>query len=123
MATFTEKTKITQNTLRKHLKASERAKYDKQIIRDSDLAGFSLTVNKGAAGSWWVQFRPKGKTPDGKRWPFKSIRVGDTSTHSVDEARDEAKIMKAAAIQGRDPHQEAIEQRQQDEVHAWLEKR
>jgi len=113
--TLAVKVKITKETLRKHLKASQRDKYLKQIIRDTELNGFSLVVNQGNTGSWWVQFRPKGKTPDNKRWPYRSVKLGDTSTHSPDAARDAAKVIKAEAIQGRDPHKEAIEERHQEE--------
>ena len=115
MTTHTTKTKITLKTLTAHLKPAMRDKYTKQIIRDADTNGLSLTVNQGNTGSWWYQYRPKGKQPNGKRWPARSIKIGDTSTHSPDTARIAAGTMKAAVIAGRDPHKEATDQRQQDE--------
>ena len=116
MANYNLKTKITQNTLKTHLKESEREKHDKQTIRDTEVQGLSLTIFSRPIGTWWVQFRPKGKTPDGKRFNYRAIKIGDTSTHSVDKARDKARRIKAAAIEGRDPHREAIQQREQDEA-------
>lgn len=114
--TLTVKTKITNNTLRKHLAESMREKHKRQIIRDTELAGFNLVVNRTNVGTWNLDYRPKGRQPDGPRWPYRIKKIGRTSEMSVDQARTEANRQKVALNEGRDPYQEKIERRKQEEA-------
>lgn len=75
--TLTVKTKITNNTLRKHLAESMREKHKRQIIRDTELAGFNLVVNRTNVGTWNLDYRPKGRQPDGPVGLIELRRLGE----------------------------------------------
>jgi integrase len=76
------------------------------IIRDRDCRGLALIVNPTSM-AWCYAYRPRGVDPDtGKRWPNRTITVGNPATHSVDKARAEANQLKGRAAAGCDPFAE-----------------
>jgi integrase len=97
-------TKITKATIEA---AWRGRKPDRRlIIRDRDCRGLALIVN-ATSMAWCYAYRPRGVDPDtGKRWPNRTITVGNPATHPVDKARAEANQLKGKAAAGRDPSAE-----------------
>ena len=73
------------------------------IIRDKDCRGLALIVNASSM-AWSYAYRPRGTDPlTGRRWPNRTLTVGNPSTHSPDDARVEANRVKGQAAAGGDP--------------------
>ncbi len=73
------------------------------IIRDRDCRGLALIVNSSSM-AWSYAYRPRGSDPlTGRRWPNRSLTLGNPSTHSPDDARLEANRVKGQAAAGGDP--------------------
>jgi integrase len=90
----------------KDIAAALRRRGEKRVeVWDDQVKGLVLRVDRTTA-SWWFQYRPKGATPEGKRWPNRKIRVGEVSTMSLDEARIAAGRHREAWRQGGDPARE-----------------
>src|ERR1700733_12688076 len=96
-----ESTKITKATIDA---AWRRRKPDHRlIVRDRDCRGLALIVNQTSM-SWSYAYRPRGTDPQtGRRWPNKSVTIGNPASHSVDDARAEANRLKGRAAAGGDP--------------------
>ena len=83
-----------------------RRRGDKRLeLWDDQLKGLVLRVDRTTA-TWWFQYRPKGTTLEGKRWPNRKMRVGEVSTMSLDQARYAAGRHREAWRQGSDPARE-----------------
>jgi integrase len=73
------------------------------IIRDKDCRGLALVVNPTAM-RWEYAYRPRGTDPGtGRRWPNRTVTIGNPGSHSVDDARAEATRIKGRAAAGGDP--------------------
>jgi integrase len=73
------------------------------IIRDKDCRGLSLIVN-ATSMAWSYAYRPRGTDPvTGRRWPNRTMTLGNPETHSPDGARSEANRLKGQAAAGNDP--------------------
>jgi len=83
------------------------------IIRDRDCRGLSLIVN-ATSMTWSYAYRPRGTDPGTwRRWPNRTVTLGNPATHSPDDARIAANRIKGEAAAGGDP---AVEKRAQAEV-------
>ena len=81
-----------------------RSKGSRSILRDKETAGLALVVNPSAM-SWVFSYRPRGADPvTGRRWPNKTITLGNPASLSIDDARLAAGAMKGQAAAGDDPH-------------------
>src|SRR6476646_406302 len=75
----------------------------RRIIRDTDCRGLALIVTASSM-AWSYAYRPRGTDPlTGRRWPNRTLTVGNPSTHSPDDARAEANRIKGQAAAGGDP--------------------
>jgi integrase len=73
------------------------------IIRDSECRGLALIVN-ATSMTWSYAYRPRGIAPaTGRRWPNRTVTLGNPETHSPDEARIAANHLKGQAAAGADP--------------------
>ena len=53
---------------------------------------------------WAYNYRPRGIDPlTGRRWPNRTVTLGNPTTHSPDDARTEANRFKGQAAAGADP--------------------
>jgi integrase len=99
-------TKITKATIDAAWRL--RAADARLIIRDRDCRGLALVVN-ATSMTWVYSYRLRGTDPSsGRRWPNRSVTIGNPATHSPDDARVEANKIKGRAAAGDDP---ATEQR------------
>ena len=73
------------------------------VVRDKDCRGLALIVNP--TGMTWVcAYRPRGNDPHtGRRWPNRTVTLGNPDTHSPDDARAEANRIKGHVAAGADP--------------------
>jgi len=98
--------KISRNLINAVWK--KRAPKQRTIIRDFECRGLALVVNSTSM-SWRFDYKPRGLNGQtGKRWPSRSITIGNPETHSPDQARYAANKLKGQAKAGLDP---AIEKR------------
>jgi integrase len=94
-------TKITKATIDAAWR--RRAKDNRLIIRDKDCRGLALIVNPTSM-TWSYAYRPRGADPVTKRrWPNRSITLGNPASLSPDDARTEANRIKGQAASGADP--------------------
>ena len=94
-------TKITKATIDAVWR--RRMPDQRQIIRDKDCRGLALIVN-ATAMTWSFAYRPRGTDAvTGRRWPNKTLTLGNPATHSPDDARAEANRIKEQAAAGADP--------------------
>jgi hypothetical protein len=84
--------------------AWRRRKQDQRlIIRDKECRGLALVVN-ATAMRWEYAYRPRGTDPlSGRRWPNRTVTLGNPETHSPDDARYAANNLKGQAKAGADP--------------------
>jgi hypothetical protein len=68
--------------------AWRRRKQDQRlIVRDKDCRGLALIVNPTGM-TWSCAYRPRGNDPlTGRRWPNRTVTIGNPTTHSPDDAR------------------------------------
>ena len=97
-------TKITKATIDA---AWRRRKADHRlVVRDKDCRGLALIVNPTAM-AWSFAYRPRGADHlTGRRWPNRTVTIGNPATHSPDDARAEANRIKGQAAAGADPAME-----------------
>ena len=94
-------TKITKATIDAAWR--RRKPNHRQIIRDKDCRGLALIVNSTSM-TWSYAYRPRGTDPlTGRRWPNRTVTLGNPATHSPDDARVEANRIKGQAAAGGDP--------------------
>lgn len=73
------------------------------IIRDLECRGLALIVNQTSM-AWSCSYRPRGTDPlTGRRWPNRTVTLGNPATHSPDQARIEANRLKGLVASGVDP--------------------
>ena len=94
----TEITKTTIDGVWRRRAAGQRI-----ILRDRDCRGLALIVNQTTM-VWSYAYRPRGIDPhSGKRWPNRTVTLGNPETHSPKDARAEANRIKGQAAAGGDP--------------------
>jgi integrase len=104
-------TKITKGTIEGAWK--RRTADQRLIIRDTHCRGLALIVNPTTM-KWTYAYRPRGTDPlTGRRWPNRTVTLGNPETHSPDDARTEANRIKGQAKAGTDP---AAEKRKKAEA-------
>ena len=103
--------KITKATIES---AWRRRSTDKRlIVRDKECRGLALMVN-ATSMTWSYAYRPRGANPHtNRRWPNRTVSLGNPTTHSPDDARAAANKIKGQVIAGSDP---AVEKKAQAEV-------
>ena len=75
----------------------------RQIIRDKDCRGLALIVN-ATSMAWSYAYRPRGiNEVTQKRWPNRTVTLGNPASLSIDDARIEANRIKGRAAAGNDP--------------------
>ena len=85
------------------------------IIPDKECRGLALIVNSHSM-SWVYSYKPRGTDPTtGKRFPSKSVTIGNPETHPPELARHAASLLKGQTKTGRDP---AAERRTAIQKHA-----
>ena len=73
------------------------------ILRDRDCRGLALIVNPNSM-TWSYAYRPRGIDPLTKnRWSNRTVTIGNPTTHSPDDARNEANRIKGQTAAGADP--------------------
>ena len=94
-------TKITKATIDA---AWRRKKPDHRlIVRDKDCRGLALIVNPTTM-TWSYAYRPRGTDlVTGRRWPNRTVTLGNPASHSPEDARAEANRIKGQAAAGADP--------------------
>ena len=86
------------------------------FLADTDCKGLRLAINSRTA-SWTYAYRKRGFDFGGKRFPMRTLKLGDVVTMTPTEARFEAEQVKALVRDGGDP---AVERRkaQRDQLNA-----
>jgi integrase len=75
-------------------------------VRDKDCRGLTLIVNPTVM-TWCYAYRLRGTDPlTGRRWPNRTITLGNPATHSPEDARTEANRIKGQVAAGADPASE-----------------
>jgi integrase len=96
-----ETQKITKATVEAAWK--RRAKHQRLIVRDKECKGLALIVN-ATSMVWSYAYRPRGIDPaTSKRWPNKTLTLGNPSTLAPDDARHEAQRARGQVAVGDDP--------------------
>src|ERR687885_319897 len=73
------------------------------VVRDSECRGLALVVNPTGM-TWGYSYRPRGADSNsGRRWPNKTVTIGNPATHGPDDARTEANRIKGELKIGTDP--------------------
>jgi integrase len=81
----------------------QRSADTRLIVRDKDCRGLALIVNPTVM-TWTYAYRPRGTDPlTGRRWPNRTVTLGNPATHSPEDARSEANRIKGQAAAGADP--------------------
>jgi integrase len=83
-----------------------RAAASRLIVRDKDCRGLALIAN-ATTMTWSYSYRPRGTDQQtGRRWPNRTVFLGNPSSHSPDDARRAANQIKVEVMAGRDPSEE-----------------
>lgn len=94
-------TKIIKTTIEGAWK--RRTKDQRLVVRDKECRGLALVVNPTGM-RWEFAYRPRGTHPEtGRRWPNRTVTLGNPESLSPDGARAEAGRLKGEAKAGRDP--------------------
>ena len=94
-------TKITKSTIEAAWR--RRTPKNRLIVRDKDCRGLALIVNPTGM-TWSYAFRPRGTNSlTGRRWPNRTVTLGNPATHSPEDARVEANRFKGQVAAGVDP--------------------
>lgn len=73
------------------------------LVKDAGCRGLVLVVNPTSM-TWRYDYRPRGvDTHTGKRWPVRTLTLGNPATHTADEARAAANKVKGQTATGADP--------------------
>jgi integrase len=116
-------TRITKNLVETAWK--QRAAGVRRVYRDDACRGLTLIVNPSSM-AWSYSYRPRGIDPaSGRRWPNKTITLGNPATLAPDAARHAAQAVKGKLASGGDPaadreRQHAEAQRQRSNTLARL---
>ncbi len=80
-----------------------RASGKRTTLADAECRGLALVVNAGSM-AWTFSYKPRGTdAATGKRFPSRSITIGNPETHSPEAARGAARVLKGQAAAGADP--------------------
>ena len=80
-----------------------RAANVRLLVKDAECRGLVLVVNPTSM-TWRYDYRPRGlDAGTGKRWPVRTVTIGNPTTHSPDDARTAANKVKGQAAAGGDP--------------------
>jgi integrase len=94
-------TKITKTTIDAAWR--RRRSEHRLIVRDAECRGLALVVN-ATATRWEFAYRPRGIDPlTGRRWPNRTVTLGNPATHSTEAARIAANAIKGQVNSGADP--------------------
>jgi len=99
--------RIDKKAIEKAIK-DQRAMNGRLFLADTDCKGLRLAINSRTA-SWTYAYRKRGFDFGGKRFPMRTLKLGDVVTMTPTEARFEAEQVKALVRDGGDP---AVERRQ-----------
>jgi len=99
--------RIDKKAIEKAIK-DQRAMNHRLFLADTDCKGLRLAINSRTA-SWTYAYRKRGFDFGGKRFPMRTLKLGDVMTMTPTEARFEAEQVKALVRDGGDP---AVERRQ-----------
>jgi len=99
--------RIDKKAIEKAIKA-QRSMNGRLFLADTDCKGLRLAINSRTA-SWTYAYRKRGFDFGGKRFPMRTLKLGDVVTMTPTEARFEAEQVKALVRDGGDP---AVERRE-----------
>ena len=85
------------------------------ILADTECRGLKLVMNTTSA-SWTYAYRKRGFSDDGKRYPQRTMKLGNLKTMSAANARLQADQIKAAVRDGLDPAVENRAEKRQREL-------
>jgi integrase len=86
--------------------------YTRQLLRDHEVRGFAAIVH-GESVAFQFGYKPRGLDPvTGRRFSSRYIRIGDSGTHSILEARDAARRLRLRVQCGEDPKADAVRRAQ-----------
>jgi integrase len=107
--------RIDKKAIEKAIK-DQRSMNGRLFLADTDCKGLRLAINSRTA-SWTYAYRKRGFDFGGKRFPMRTLKLGDVVTMTPTEARFEAEQVKALVRDGGDP---AVERRkaQRDQLNA-----
>ena len=101
MPTKNIKCKIDQRLIDKHLK-EQRLLGERITLSDQVCSGLKLVINNRSC-SWTYAYRKRGYIDGGKRYPQRTIKIGDPMSMSPMEARLAAETIKSQIRAGEDP--------------------
>jgi integrase len=77
--------------------------YVRQLLRDPEVRGFTAIIH-GESVAYQFGYKPRGTDPTtGRRFSSRYIRIGDSGTHALQEARDAARRLRLRVQLGEDP--------------------
>ena len=101
--------RIDKKTIEKAIK-QQRDMKTRLFLADTVCKGLRLAINSRSA-SWTYAYRKRGFDFGGKRFPMRTLKLGDVATMTPQEARFEAEQIKALVRNGGDPADERRQQR------------
>ena len=101
--------RIDKKAIEKAVK-QQRDMNSRLFLADTDCKGLRLAINSRSA-SWTYAYRKRGFDFGGKRFPMRTLKLGDVVTMTPQEARFEAEQIKALVRDGGDPAAERREKR------------
>ena len=101
MLTKNIKCKIDQRLIDKHLK-EQRLLGERITLSDQVCSGLKLVINNQSC-SWTYAYRKRGYIDGGKRYPQRTIKIGDPMSMSPMEARLATETTKSQIRAGEDP--------------------
>jgi integrase len=105
--------KLTQKALDAAVRArdsrlAQGLPYVRQLLRDHEIRGFTAIVHGGSV-AFQFGYKPRGGDPaTGQRFSSRYVRIGDTGTHTLSEAKAAARILRLQVQQGADPKTAAL---------------
>lgn len=90
---------LSRLQIERAIKARPKLGEKRIALRDDDPRGLKLLIGPQSA-VWYLEGRRAGKTPEGRRWPTRPFRLGDIHTHSLDEARRSAQLLRRQLAEG-----------------------
>ena len=93
--------RIDKKAIEKAIK-QQRHMNTRLFLADTDCKGLRLAINSRSA-SWTYAYRKRGFDFGGKRFPMRTLKLGDVVTMTPQEARFEAEQIKAIVRDGGDP--------------------
>ena len=88
--------RIDKKKIEKAIK-EQRILKSRLFLADTDCTGLRLAINSKSA-SWTYAYRRRGFDFGGKRYPMRTLKLGDLSSMTPQEAREGADRVKAAEM-------------------------